>query len=230
MYKNKIFMKKILRTNSTQRIITGLILATMLYALFFHCPPILLTLCLIVALFMMLAELKNMIPNSITFYALAPIYPIFPCLILIYFNQNIVYKNLLLYLFILVFTFDSASYFTGKLCSKFWKTKKIVPAISPGKSLEGVCGGYLATTWILFSMTNLNAINSDLILFFISAMICTIAFAGDIFESYLKRSVNIKDSGTILPGHGGMLDRFDAILGVSYFFFIFKDFLLKLFL
>jgi len=217
--------------NSAQRIITGLILATILHALFFYCPPSILSFCIIIALSIMLAELKKMVVHPKKFYALAPIYPISPCLILIYFNQNIVYKNLLLYLFVLVFTFDSASYFTGKICSNFWKTKKITPTISPGKSLEGVCGGYLATTWILFFITNLNSINcSDLILFFLSAMICTIAFAGDIFESYLKRSVKIKDSGTILPGHGGMLDRFDAILAVSYFFFIFKDFLLKLFL
>lgn len=216
--------------NTKQRIITGSILAITLYILFFHCQPIVLSFCFILGLVLMLAELKRMIPDALMFYALAPMYPTIPCLILIYFNQTPLYKNLLLYLFVLVFTFDSASYFTGMFCSEFWKTKKLVPTISPGKSLEGIFGGYLATTWILFLITNARSIKVELILFLMSAIICSIAFAGDIFESYLKRSAKIKDSGTILPGHGGILDRFDGILAVSYFFFIFKNYLLTILL
>ncbi len=205
--------------NSRLRIITGLFLATSLYTLFFYCPPICLSIVIIVLLCGMLAELFNMVPSTTKLLLLAPWYPIIPCLILIYFNQSLQYRHMLLYLFATVFTFDTACYFAGSLCNKFWITHKIVPSISPGKSWEGFTGGFITTTTLLLFVTN-NSITSSLKIFALSFAICTIAFLGDIFESYLKRSAGIKDSGTMLPGHGGLLDRFDAILFVSYFFLL----------
>ncbi|CAN5157846.1 hypothetical protein BH09DEP1_BH09DEP1_0040 [soil metagenome] len=56
-----------------------------------------------------------------------------------------------------------------------------------------------------------------------------LSLVGDLFESWLKRRAGIKDSGTMLPGHGGFLDRFDGILFTVIFFYIFKDYLVKLF-
>lgn len=209
-------------SNSTLRIITGLFLGATLYALFFHCPSIYLSIVLVALMLGMLAELRNMIPSRIKLLILAPWYPIIPCLILIYLNQSPEHHHLLFNLFATVFTFDTACYLVGSLCSKFWTTHKIVPSISPGKSWEGFFGGLLATTALLFFITYQNHATFDLQIFLLSCAICTIAFAGDIFESYLKRSAGIKDSGTILPGHGGLLDRFDAILFVSYFFLFYK--------
>ncbi len=216
--------------NSRLRAITAIFLVAGLWSLFFYCPPIFFSIAVFIAMIIMLHELKNMLGLSQKFLLLATLYPITPCFILIYLNQSPEYKILLYYLFILVFTFDSASYLAGKTYGKFWTTTKIVPKISPGKSWQGACGGYLITTCLLLMILEskqkqIEERHIDLL----SAMICTIAFAGDIFESYLKRSANIKDSGTILPGHGGLLDRFDAILFVSYFFFIFKDYLVTLF-
>ena len=216
--------------NSRLRAITAIFLVAGLWSLFFYCPPIFFSIAVFIAMIIMLHELKNMLDRSQKFLLLAPLYPIIPCAILIYMNQSPEYKILLYYLFILVFTFDSASYLAGKTYGKFWQTTKIVPKISPGKSWQGALGGYLITTCLLLMILEskqkqIEERHIDLL----SAMICTIAFAGDIFESYLKRSANIKDSGTILPGHGGLLDRFDAILFVSYFFFIFKDYLVTLF-
>lgn len=218
-----------LTKNSVQRIITGLILVFNFWALIFYCPPILFSIFLLIVMIIMLIELKNMIQNNTLFYTLALLYIIIPSMILIFFNQSPTYKNLLLYLFLLVCTFDSASYITGKLCGKLWITKKIIPSISPGKSWEGFLGGYITTTSTLYLITSFYGHHLGYILFFLSAIMCIIAFCGDIFESYLKRSANLKDSGTILPGHGGLLDRFDAILVVSYLFFIFKDYLLTIF-
>ena len=170
-----------------------------------------------------------MMPSSPQFFALVPFYPILPCAILIYFNQSPEYKNLLYYLFLIVFSFDSTCYLTGKICSKFWSTTKIIPSISPGKSWEGICGGYIMTTLFLIIIMNLQGKSFTWQTYLLNAIICGIAFAGDIFESYLKRSANIKDSGTILPGHGGLLDRFDGILAVSIFFFIFKNYFINFF-
>jgi len=222
--------KNLISHNSRLRAITAIFLVTGLWSLFFYCPPIFFSMAIFIAMLIILHELKNMLGFSQKFLLLAPLYPIIPCFMLIYLNQSPEYKILLYYLFILVFTFDSASYLAGKTYGKFWTTTKIVPKISPGKSWQGACGGYLITTSLLLMILTaqekkINEWDIDLL----SAMICTIAFAGDIFESYLKRSANIKDSGTILPGHGGLLDRFDAILFVSYFFFIFKDYLVNLF-
>ena len=213
--------------------------------MFFCLPPIVLSLAIVIAMCIMLQELHAMLGTSpkalagrsvtpalkirrtrgVTWVVLAPFYPILPCIILIYFNQTPAYKYLLLYLFALVFKFDTGSYLAGKLCSKFWTTHKIIPAVSPGKSWEGACGGYLLTTTVLMFLAHTTSWH----IYALSAVICTIAFAGDIFESALKRSANIKYSGTILPGHGGLLDRFDAILFVSYFFFIFKNYLVMVF-
>ena len=206
--------------NSKLRFITSLFLCAGLSALFFYCPPIYFSILIVVLMCGMLIELKNMVPSLIKLLLLAPLYPITPCLILIYFNQSPEYRHLLFYLFIIVFTFDTACYLTGTLCSKFWTTHKIIPSISPGKSWEGFFGGLITITILLFFITQQNHVISSLHIFMLSLTICTIAFAGDIFESYLKRSAGIKDSGTMLPGHGGLLDRFDAILFVSYFFFI----------
>ncbi|MBP6870155.1 phosphatidate cytidylyltransferase [Candidatus Babeliales bacterium] len=219
----------IIINNSSLRIVTGLTLALTFSTLFFYCPPILLSTLFLCAIFIMILELQKMISHPLKFYTLALFYPITPGLILIYCNQTAEYRNLLLYLFVIVFSFDSASYFCGKLCSKIWTTRKIIPVISPGKSWEGAIGGYFFTTLIIWINMNSWYQHDLLFVYSLSAVMCTIAFCGDIFESYLKRSAKIKDSGTILPGHGGLLDRFDAVLAVSYFFFIFKDYLLIIF-
>jgi phosphatidate cytidylyltransferase len=207
--------------NSTLRIITGIFLTTSLWTLFFYCPPIIFSIVLTILMCGMIIELKNMLASTTKFLLLAPAYPIIPCMILIYLNQSPQHRYLLCYLFITVFTFDTACYLAGTLCSKFWITHKIIPSISPGKSWEGFCGGLITTTALLFFIARHHNSSSGFQIFLLSLAICTIAFTGDIFESYLKRSAGIKDSGTILPGHGGLLDRFDAILFVAYFFFIF---------
>ena len=167
-----------------------------------------------------------MISCTLFFCLLIPFYLIIPCAILIYFNQSIIYKKLLLYLFLIVFTFDTACYLGGKGYSKFWTTHKIVPAISPGKSWQGFYAGFCATTTLVYLINLQHHPINFMHIVILNLFLCIIAFTGDIFESYLKRCAGIKDSGTILPGHGGLLDRFDAILFVSYFFFIFKDYLI----
>jgi phosphatidate cytidylyltransferase len=211
----------IINQNSVTRAITAICLATGFYVLFFLCSPIIFSITLSAMMCIMIRELQNMMGYSKKFFTLLPFYPIIPCLILIYFNQTPDYHVLLFYLFVIVVCFDTTSYLAGTACSKFWITTKIVPAISPGKSWEGALGGYITTTFMLMTLTKSYIWQTCLL----NAIICIIAFLGDIFESSIKRSAKIKDSGTLLPGHGGFLDRFDAILLVSYFFFVFKNYL-----
>lgn len=116
---------------------------------------------------------------------------------------------------------DSGAYFVGR---KLGKTK-LFERISPKKSWEGFAGGMFFSQMVAWGLsvyfTSLEAWQW----FSISAMIVIIGTYGDLVESMLKRSLSIKDSGSVIPGHGGFLDRFDGLLVVMPFIALF----LKLF-
>jgi len=215
---------KVIKNNAILRIITAIIIAFLFSTTFFYCDPRIFSLLLIIILGIILTtEWKNIfLPSSLLFWAIMPLYPVTPFLLLIALNESIIYRILIFYIFLIVFTFDSASYIIGNLYGQH----KIIPSISPGKTWEGALGGYCITTFMVIFITNYQSLASLCLLNFI---ICTLAFAGDIFESYLKRLAKIKDSGNLLPGHGGFLDRFDAVIFVSYFFFFYKNNLLIFF-
>jgi phosphatidate cytidylyltransferase len=133
--------------------------------------------------------------------------------------------NFILSVFCLVWAADIAAYFGGKAFGK----RKLAPAISPGKSWEGVWSGMagallLAALWIVFDSVyttdsvslymrlyvRFGAVSLGLIVVFLAAM----SVLGDLFESLVKRAAGAKDSSGLLPGHGGVLDRIDALLPV----------------
>jgi phosphatidate cytidylyltransferase len=151
-----------------------------------------------------------------------PVYPILPFTILIYCNHIPEYRLLLYYACLTVFTFDSFSYIIGSILGK----TKIAPRISPAKTVEGFIGGLLIT-WLTFHLALLQQ-ETYITLgtsFYITGITCILALLGDLFESFLKRKAGIKDTGILLPGHGGFLDRFDSLLMVSYVLFIYKEYL-----
>jgi len=107
---------------------------------------------------------------------------------------------------VLIWVADSAAYFVGRT----WGRHKLAPAISPGKSWEGVAGGLggaLAYAIILGFFTQGVAWVPFLAA---AAVLFMISIVGDLFESAVKRQAGVKDSGTLLPGHGGVLDRIDS--------------------
>lgn len=112
-----------------------------------------------------------------------------------------------LYPFIGAWVFDTAAYCSGTL----WGNHKICPSISPKKTWEGLLGGFCAV--LIFHLFIVH--NNPLLLFALSGSCSALAFGGDLFESYLKRRAHIKDVGSILPGHGGMFDRFDSVIAVA---------------
>lgn len=121
-----------------------------------------------------------------------------------------------LYLVILVSIMDIFAYFGGKLIGK----NKIIPKISEGKTLEGTLIGIISTIIMSFYIQELihYEITYSLILGF---TISILAFFGDMIESIFKRNIGVKDSGKIIPGHGGLMDRFDGyflVIPFSYFF------------
>ena len=119
--------------------------------------------------------------------------------------DNIVWMpEVILYLFALTWTFDTFAYIFGV---KFGK-HKILPSISPKKSWEGFIGGLIFTTILAIFIFGEN-INKTLMY---SVLIPISATLGDFIESYYKRKAMAKDSGNLIPGHGGMLDRMDSFL------------------
>lgn len=149
------------------------------------------------------------------------VYIILPILLLskLYFEKGKLFVFLLIFM---IWAFDSFCYITGRLFGK----RKLFERISPKKTIGGFIGGLLLTSVLVFfykDIANL-FINSDADWrayvpdldrwqwLFIGIVTMVFAMWGDLVESMLKRSLNIKDSGNIMPGHGGFLDRLDAIL------------------
>ena len=131
-------------------------------------------------------------------------------------------KWFVLYLILLIWSSDTFAYFTGY----FFGKHKMAPQLSPKKTYEGLVGGiigtvalsYLLTLWLHISMTPYQSI-------LIGTFVACAAPLGDLFESAVKRHVGVKDAGNLLPGHGGILDRFDSFLFVMIAFQMMQLFL-----
>jgi phosphatidate cytidylyltransferase len=110
-----------------------------------------------------------------------------------------------------VFAADAAAYFTGVLIGRH----KLAPAISPGKTWEGLAGGTVIAILVPFFALyhqHFLTVGESIAL---GVVIAVVAPLGDLFESAIKRDMNVKDTGRLLAGHGGMLDRVDALLFAS---------------
>ena len=117
--------------------------------------------------------------------------------------------ELLMYVFLLVWAADSGAYFAGKSFGKH----KLAPNVSPGKTIEGFLGGLISALIIAYFASLFFDISDEKsIVFFIASLITTLVSAlGDLTESIFKREAGLKDSGNLLPGHGGILDRIDSL-------------------
>ena len=116
--------------------------------------------------------------------------------------------RLLLILLTVIWIADSAAYFTGRALG----ARKLAPAISPGKTWAGVGGAFTAVAVYASVLQFLRILPLDLhIIFAIFFGMTALSIMGDLLESWLKRTAGVKDSGSIFPGHGGMLDRVDGI-------------------
>ncbi len=116
---------------------------------------------------------------------------------------------LILYVIALVACADIGAYFTGRAFGKH----KMAPAVSPGKTLEGLAGGF-ATVALFALLVSLLALPASVTTggFLLLSMVTGLASVlGDLVESMVKRHRGVKDSGTLLPGHGGLMDRIDSL-------------------
>ena len=122
----------------------------------------------------------------------------------------------LLFLFTLVWIVDIGAYFSGRRFGKH----QLAPTISPKKTWEGVYGGIAATLiWMLLVYTLVDGWQLGLAHYLLIGLATVlVSIVGDLFESVLKREAGVKDSGHLLPGHGGVLDRIDSVVAAAPIF------------
>ena len=130
----------------------------------------------------------------------------------------------ILSLFFFIWINDTGAYLTGMTCSKLMNTHKLFPRVSPKKTWEGLIGGMIFamllgyvlsydTLWRHFGISLHEGVRlSHLSWIGMALTVSIFATFGDLIESFVKRAVGVKDSGRILPGHGGLWDRFDSLL------------------
>lgn len=162
--------------------------------------------------------------NNWAYFLLSQVFIALPFSLLnfIYFMGNTP-KLLLIAMFVMIWLNDTGAYLAGVTMGKH----KMFKRVSPKKSWEGFAGGVLAA---LLTAYVLSLFITDIkLLHWLLIALCIVGFAtlGDLMESLMKRTLNVKDSGSIMPGHGGFLDRFDSMLLAAPAYFLLLSLLLK---
>jgi len=173
--------------------------------------------------FLFLFRIRNIADaaREIAYAVLAFLYIPFLLMHLVMLHRTQYGVQWLLVIMLIVMTNDSAAYYTGSAFGK----RRLYPLVSPKKSIEGaigglfgsICGTFLAKFTFFPQLTVLDALLTALV-------VGMVGQAGDLFESMLKRSFGVKDSGTLIPGHGGVLDRLDSIIfaaPVTYYYAVY---------
>jgi len=117
--------------------------------------------------------------------------------------------ELVLWAFIVTWSADIGAYFTGRT----FGGPKLAPSISPNKTISGLVGGVIAATLLGGIWSQATHLSWPWLL--LAPLFALAAAGGDLFESWLKRQAGVKDSGTLIPGHGGVLDRLDGLIPVA---------------
>jgi phosphatidate cytidylyltransferase len=163
--------------------------------------------------------------KNLSYYLTSFLYIVVPFSLMnfmFYVNTSSPDSLLLMSLFFLVWTSDVFAYLTGS----FFGKHKLFERISPKKTWEGTLGGLVFALIAAYIFYSLSDSFSWLIWMEYTFLIVVAAVVGDLAESMLKRNFSVKDSGTIFPGHGGVLDRFDAVLFATPFAFVFFNFVM----
>lgn len=142
-------------------------------------------------------------------------YCLLPAISLLWIRERAEYQgigtgfDLLIWVFLVVWSTDIGAYFAGRAIGG----PRLAPSISPNKTIAGLLGGVASAAVLAGFWANLVKLPQPLL--WLSIPFATIAQLGDLFESGLKRRAGVKDSGTWLPGHGGLLDRLDGLVPVA---------------
>lgn len=138
-----------------------------------------------------------------------------PCAALVWLRGHDTGFSLVLTILLIVWATDVSAYFAGRMIGG----PKLAPAISPNKTWAGLGGGMIAAACVAAICTGFSPVPTSVsgaLLF--GLLLALLGQAGDLFESWLKRRAGVKDSGNLIPGHGGLLDRVDGlVLSVPFF-------------
>ena len=137
-------------------------------------------------------------------------YAVLPALALLWVRERDAHGlELLVWVFLVTWSTDIGAYFVGRAFGR----RKLAPSISPGKTVEGLCGGIAAASLIGGAWVLATGLGYPLLA--LAPVLAIAAQGGDLFESRMKRRAGVKDSGSWLPGHGGVLDRLDGLVPVA---------------
>lgn len=162
-------------------------------------------------------------PKSQQYWGYRPIVAVVGLLLLPLFIQSLIHlyympqgKALLVYLLFLIWAADIGAYLAGKQ----WGKHKLIPQVSPGKSWEGVSGGLILSMSVaICAYLYFKPIAGG---YWFGLAFCTVILSifGDLFISILKRRCHLKDTGSLIPGHGGILDRLDSLIAALPLFYL----------
>lgn len=203
-----------------------LLVAVIYYLTYWEESPVYLELLfpifILVFCWQMLKPLKyNFADSAATFLGIVYVGGFYSYLILLRHQPNGFY--ILLFLFAVIWCTDSFAYFTGIFLGRH----RLAPHISPKKTVEGAVGGLFGGIGgaVLIGEIFLDFSLSDLVI--LGLLLSAIGQLGDLIESLLKRNYGVKDSGNFLPGHGGLLDRFDSVLLSGPFLYYYLKYFLS---
>lgn len=167
------------------------------------------TLLVLAATIVMLMELRGLIsPGKPIGFAACALYICLAALSLVWLRSLGGGEGILLWLLAVTWATDIFAYFAGRAIGG----PRLAPAISPGKTWAGLAGGVAGAAVVGFLIGR--GIGQDWLML-LGAPMAVVAQLGDLFESWLKRKAGVKDSGSLLPGHGGAFDRLDGLLPVA---------------
>lgn len=145
----------------------------------------------------------------------------FGFLMLLPFSRGAYEPFIIIYILVLIWSNDSFAYLVGKNFGK----RKLFESVSPKKTIEGFVGGIIFTIVAAVIVSYYSDLFSRIHWIILSVMVSVLGTIGDLVESKFKREAKIKDSGNIMPGHGGMFDRLDSLLFIAPFVYLYIYFL-----
>ncbi len=203
-----------------KRTATAILLVAIVVGAYLHSQNLFIALLMLVLYRIVTDEMPRLYKQvGVKFFLQCFMYPILPMLGLVFLTVRFYRVDYFLpcYLLLIASVADTAAYIVGSLIGK----RKIWPSLSPKKTWEGFFGAFLAVLVVnryWFSLLNTSVfkylLESPMAFIVFGFFITEAAFLGGMYFSWLKRRQSLKDAGSLLPGHGGFLDRFDSIFGV----------------
>jgi phosphatidate cytidylyltransferase len=197
------------------RVLTALLGGIIFFATYYADPVLFCGLLLLILFYILFFEWRKLMGGLFTlrFWLISPLYPILPmlslaALVLFFWPINFWFP---LTPYLIAWVYDTAAFTVGMA----FGMHHITPILSPGKTWEGLAGGFLAVLALnFFTIPYMGGFLPNTLWFIIpwSVVATLLAFNGDLLISWLKRRAWLKDTGYLLPGHGGLLDRFDSVM------------------